>query len=67
MLTLFNVASLANWPDVLISSTDTQTLDGFGPVKNNSVYMGLFFILFLLIGSYFSINFFIGVLFLKYT
>lgn len=34
MLTLFTVASIEGWPDVMISSIDTVGVD-IGPKKNN--------------------------------
>lgn len=67
MLTLFNVASLEGWPDVMIAAVDTVDEVGLGPEKEASVIMGFFFIIFILIGSFFLMNFFVGVLFLKYT
>ena len=38
-----------------------------GPKENASPLNAYFFVVFILIGSYFFLNFFIGVLFLKYT
>lgn len=38
-----------------------------GPEMEFSVINGFFFIVFILIGSFFLMNFFIGVLFMKYT
>jgi hypothetical protein len=38
-----------------------------GPQKENSVVNGFFFIVFILVGSFFLMNFFVGVLFMKYT
>ena len=38
-----------------------------GPIKENSTSQMIFFIIFILIGSFFFLNFFIGVLFLKYA
>lgn len=67
MLTLFNVASLEGWPDVMIAAVDTVDVVGEGPEKEASVIMGFFFVIFILIGSFFLMNFFVGVLFLKYT
>lgn len=66
MLTLFGVASLEGWPDVLVASIDTTEIDE-GPEKEATVFNGFFFILFILVGSFFLMNFFVGVLFLKYT
>lgn len=66
MLTLFGVASLEGWPDVLIAAIDTTKIDT-GPTPEFSVEYGFFFILFILVGSFFLMNFFVGVLFLKYN
>jgi Ion transport protein len=66
MLTLFTVASIEGWPDVMLSAIDTVAVD-VGPKKNSSVYNGLFFVFFIVVGSFFLLNFFVGVLFLKYT
>lgn len=65
MLTLFNVASLEGWPDVMLTSLDAVDVDE-GPAKEANVVNGMFFIVFILIGSFFLMNFFIGVLFMKY-
>jgi len=40
---------------------------GNGPKFQNNVKHSIFFIIFVLIGSFFFLNFFIGVLFLKYA
>lgn len=66
MLTLFNVASLEGWPDVMLIALDAVGVDK-GPEQEYSVINGFFFIVFILIGSFFLMNFFIGVLFMKYT
>jgi len=65
MLTLFGVASLEGWPDVMIAAVDTVDIDQ-GPIQEYSIIMGFFFVIFILIGSFFLMNFFVGVLFLKY-
>jgi hypothetical protein len=65
MLTLFTVSSLEGWPDIMIAAVDTVGVDE-GPVQENSVVYGFFFIIFILVGSFFLMNFFVGVLFLKY-
>jgi len=67
MLTLFNVASLEGWPDVMIAAVDTVEEINQGPEKEANVIMGFFFVIFILIGSFFLMNFFVGVLFMKYA
>jgi hypothetical protein len=67
MLVLFNVASLEGWPDVMIAAVDTADDIDLGPEKEANVVMGFFFVIFILVGSFFLMNFFVGVLFMKYT
>lgn len=38
-----------------------------GPIMENSREQGIFFVVFILIGSFFLMNFFVGVLFMKYA
>ena len=66
MNTLFVVSSLEGWPDIMLQAVDSTDVDK-GPKEEASVYHSLFFIVFILIGSFFFLNFFIGVLFLKYN
>ena len=65
-MTLFIVSSLEGWPDIMYHSLDTVGEDK-GPLFENDKASSLFFIAFILIGSFFFLNFFIGVLFLKFT
>ena len=66
MMTLYIVASLEGWPDIMLNAVDATSND-HGPKKENSPLNAYFFIVFILIGSFFLLNIFIGVLFLKYT
>ena len=66
MVTLFVVSSLEGWPDIMINSLDISKM-GQGPIKENNTRGMIFFIIFILIGSFFFLNFFIGVLFLNYN
>lgn len=65
MLVLFSEASTESWPDVMIRSLMASAVD-VGPVFESNLIHGLYFILFMLIGNFFLMNFFTGVLFLKY-
>lgn len=66
MLTLYVVSSLEGWPDIMVQTIDSTDAD-VGPVKENGTYMYIYYILFIFIGSFFFLNFFIGVLFLKFN
>lgn len=66
MLTLFDVAALEGWPDVMTSCLDVVEVD-IGPTLEYSKVNGFFFVIYILIGSFFLLNFFVGVLFMKYN
>ena len=66
MLTLFIVASLEGWPDIMYQAIDITKKDN-GPQPEYSPGQSGFFVVFILIGAFFFLNFFIGVLFLKYA
>ena len=65
MMTLFIIASLEGWPDIMYQAIDVTKRDN-GPQYEASPAYSAFFIIFILIGSFFFLNFFTGVLMLKY-
>jgi hypothetical protein len=66
MNTLFIVSSLEGWPDIMLQAVDSTAIN-MGPREEASVINSLYFVIFIMIGSFFFLNFFIGVLFLKYN
>jgi hypothetical protein len=66
MKTLFITSSLEGWPDIMLQAVDATEIEK-GPRVEASVVNALYFVVFILIGSFFFLNFFIGVLFLKYN
>ena len=66
MTTLYVVSSLEGWPDIMFFSLDYMGPEK-GPGYNVSPGFMFFFVIFILIGSFFFLNFFIGVLFLKFN
>jgi len=44
-----------------------MTGERLGPTKENTLISMMFFVIFILVGSFFFLNFFIGVLFLKFN
>lgn len=66
MVTLFVVSSLEGWPDIMFYALDFTGPDK-GPTYGNSPEFMIYFVAFILIGSFFLLNFFIGVLFLEYN
>ena len=63
MITLYVVSSLEGWPDIMIQTIDMTDVN-LGPSKENAVGHAMFYIIFIFIGSFFFLNFFVGVLFL---
>jgi hypothetical protein len=66
MKALFIIATFEGWPDIMHQAVDATGMDE-GPLFENNIYFGYYFVLFILVGSFFLVNFLIGVLFLKYT
>ena len=66
LLTLFCEASTEAWSDVLLRAIDASAVD-YGPIVEIEKINGMFFIGFMLIGNFFLMNFFTGVMFLKYA
>lgn len=63
LLTLFEVSSLEGWPGIMARSMDI--VDG-GQQINGSPANALFFVLFVIIGSFFMVNLFVGVVVNKF-
>lgn len=66
ILCLFSEASTESWPDVMLRSINASNVN-VGPRFEVTKINGLFFILFMLVGNFFLMNFFTGVMFLKYA
>lgn len=65
MMTLFIVSSFEGWPEIMNNCVDSVK-EGHGPRFNATPFAAYYFISFILIGSFFFLNFFIGVLFLNF-
>ena len=65
--TLLVVASLEGWPDIMFNAADSVDIDQ-GPSINYSLPLASgFFLVYIMIGSFFLLNLFIGVLFVKFN
>ena len=65
MLTLFIVSTLEGWPDIMYQTVDGRCVE-CGPEIDASPLAAYFFVIFIFIGSFFFLNFFVGVIFLNY-
>jgi len=66
LMTLFIVSTLEGWPDIMLQSVDAVGVDK-GPSYEAQPGILYFYVVFIMVGSFFLLNFFIGVLFLKYS
>lgn len=60
MNTLFHVSTTVGWADVMYTGTSTREI-GDEPMLKYNTYKALFFIFFMIIGSFFVLNLFVGV------
>jgi len=60
MFALFEMATLEGWLDVMYSGIDSVGVDE-GPVENHNKWSALFFLFFIVVGSFFVMNLFVGV------
>ena len=58
--TLFQMASTSGWSNIMYDCMSTTDIDYVMVTKNNP-YWSLFFILFIIVGSFFLLNLFVGV------
>lgn len=60
-MTLFVLASIDGWVEIMYNGVDINGKDK-QPVRNESEYLAVFFVIFLLVGGFFIINMFVGVI-----
>ena len=65
MVTLYVISSLEGWPDIMFLAIDANDKDE-GPKFDGNIYMAFYFIGFILIGSFFLLNLFVGVIFYNF-
>ncbi|GFT37955.1 sodium channel protein para [Nephila pilipes] len=60
-LALFQVATFKGWIDIMNAAIDSTGLDQ-QPESESTIFMYLYFVLFIIFGSFFTLNLFIGVI-----
>lgn len=66
-VTLYVTASLEGWPDIYVQAMEkTEKFKGPSPDDPGLTLALIFFLFFIVVGSFFFLNMFIGVLFLKF-
>uniref|UniRef100_A0A8C2BHW0 Sodium channel protein n=1 Tax=Cyprinus carpio TaxID=7962 RepID=A0A8C2BHW0_CYPCA len=60
-LALLQVATFKGWMDIMYAAVDSRDLEQ-QPDKESNLYMYLYFVIFIIFGSFFTLNLFIGVI-----
>uniref|UniRef100_A0A8C4YLQ3 Sodium channel protein n=1 Tax=Gopherus evgoodei TaxID=1825980 RepID=A0A8C4YLQ3_9SAUR len=60
-LALLQVATFKGWMDIMYAAVDSKGKE-LQPRKDNNIYMYLYFVVFIIFGSFFTLNLFVGVI-----
>ncbi|XP_039378078.1 sodium channel protein type 5 subunit alpha-like isoform X2 [Mauremys reevesii] len=60
-LALLQVATFKGWTDIMYAAVDSRGKDK-QPMKEDNLYMYLYFVVFIIFGSFFTLNLFVGVI-----
>nr|XP_015209750.1 PREDICTED: sodium channel protein type 4 subunit alpha-like isoform X1 [Lepisosteus oculatus] len=60
-LALLQVATFKGWMEIMYAAVDSRGLEE-QPIKESNLYMYLYFVIFIIFGSFFTLNLFIGVI-----
>ncbi|KYM97213.1 Sodium channel protein para [Cyphomyrmex costatus] len=60
-LCLFQVATFKGWIQIMNDAIDSREIDK-QPIRETNIYMYLYFVFFIIFGSFFTLNLFIGVI-----
>ncbi|KAG9343830.1 hypothetical protein JZ751_013211 [Albula glossodonta] len=60
-LSLLQVATFKGWMDIMYAAVDSREIES-QPVYEDNLYMYLYFVIFIIFGSFFTLNLFIGVI-----
>ncbi|XP_061661034.1 sodium channel protein type 4 subunit alpha B-like isoform X1 [Syngnathoides biaculeatus] len=60
-LALLQVATFKGWMEIMYAAVDSRAVDE-QPIKEVNLYMYLYFVIFIIFGSFFTLNLFIGVI-----
>ncbi|XP_040208697.1 sodium channel protein type 4 subunit alpha-like isoform X6 [Rana temporaria] len=61
-LALLQVATFKGWMDIMYAAVDSRSLTEQQPIYEINKYMYLYFVVFIIFGSFFTLNLFIGVI-----
>ncbi|XP_062421881.1 sodium channel protein type 4 subunit alpha B isoform X2 [Pungitius pungitius] len=60
-LSLLQVATFKGWMDIMYAAVDSRDVES-QPIYETNLYMYLYFVIFIIFGSFFTLNLFIGVI-----
>ncbi|XP_062870948.1 sodium channel, voltage gated, type VIII, alpha subunit a isoform X2 [Trichomycterus rosablanca] len=60
-LALLQVATFKGWMDIMYAAVDSRRVDD-QPMYEDNIYMYIYFVIFIIFGSFFTLNLFIGVI-----
>ncbi|KAJ8010631.1 hypothetical protein DPEC_G00077080 [Dallia pectoralis] len=60
-LALLQVATFKGWMDIMYAAVDSRNMEE-QPIREFNMYMYLYFVIFIIFGSFFTLNLFIGVI-----
>lgn len=60
-LCLFQVATFKGWIQIMNDAIDSREINK-QPIRETNIYMYLYFVFFIIFGSFFTLNLFIGVI-----
>ena len=66
MLTLLEIFSLEAWPDIMVNLVDATDVN-HGPSRNSQPIIVFFFVILIMLGSFFLLNLFVGVIVTAYN
>ncbi|KAG2529910.1 hypothetical protein BBO99_00000965 [Phytophthora kernoviae] len=61
MLTFFEISTTEGWASVMVAAIDSNGI-GMQPIRDNNMNWALFFVAFIMVGSFFVVNLFVGVI-----
>lgn len=62
MMYLFIISTKEAWTDAMYAAEDATGIDQ-SPIQNNNKYVAIYFVSYIIIGSYIMLNLFVGIVF----
>lgn len=61
MLTFFEISTTEGWVDVMVTAIDSTDID-MQPIRDHNMKWAIFFVAYIMVGSFFVVNLFVGVI-----